>query len=297
MSVGPWFLPLGSYAIVVKVDAVDRSFPGGLSAFQGTYSPIGKREVHLMILAFTEVAAEGLLAELEAAGLVRGVDVAASDMLGRPWVPCAGIAFRRHRGSTYLRWMVDVCDDSQAIVEEPLAPAWIALVSPEGHLRYSIQDDDAGIIIASREGFGSVDTWDEYLCAFQTRWGFTLGVYRYQWLGAVPDNWFDEDGVLQLEYAGGDGDVMLPEEVDGCRVLGHRYGGFVGEFQKVCASSWVEISDNSDSLVQAALSSIGWDPASWPQAQYALQRLGELKGWTVDPNAGDHFWDKLMGTA
>lgn len=277
MANSAWFLPVGSYAIVVKVDAVVRSFPGGLTAFQSTYSPIRKREAHLMILAFTEEAAERLLAELDAVGLVRGVDVAASDMLGRPWVSCAGIAFRRHRGSTYVRWMVDVCDDSQDIVEEPLAPAWIALVSPEGNLRYSIQDQDAGIIIASRKGFGSVDMWDEYLCAFQTLWGFTLGVYRYQWLGAVPDNWFDEDGDLLPEDADDEGGVRLPEEVDGCRVLGHRYGGFVGEFQEVGATPWVEISDNSDSMVHAALSTIGWNPVSWPQVLYALQRLGELK--------------------
>lgn len=179
MSGTAWFLPIGCFPVIVKLSSVTRSFPGGLTAFETTYSPIRKREVHLMVMTFTAQEAQAKLAELEAHGLMPGVDVAVADDLGQPWIACAGIAFRRHRGSEYLRWMVDECEADEAVVEGSLPPAWIALVGPDGNPRYSLQDHDAGLVIAARQPARVVEGGVEYLCAFIGRWGFSVGLYRY----------------------------------------------------------------------------------------------------------------------
>lgn len=174
-----WFLPVGCFPVIVKLSAVTRLFPGGLKAFETGYSPIRKREVHLMVMTFTAQEAQAKLAELEAHGLMPGVDVAAADDLGQPWIDCVGIAFRRHRGSEYLRWMVDECEAAEAVVEDPLPPAWIALVGPDGNQRYSLQEHDAGLVIAARQPARDAEAGVEYLCAFSGRWGFSVGLYRY----------------------------------------------------------------------------------------------------------------------
>lgn len=179
MSGTAWFLPIGCFPVIVKLSSVTRSFPGGLTAFETTYSPIRKREVHLMVMTFTAQEAQAKLAEMEAYGLVPGVDVAAADDLGQPWIACAGIAFRRHRGSEYLRWMVDECEAEEAVVEGPLPTAWIALVGPDGNPRYSLQDHDAGLVIAARQPARGAEAGVDYLCAFMGRWGFSVGLYRY----------------------------------------------------------------------------------------------------------------------
>ena len=172
-------LPVGCFPVIVKLSSVTRSFPGGLRAFEGVYSPIRKREVHLMVMTFTAQEALAKLADLKAHGLVPGVDIAVADDLGQPWITCAGIAFRRHRGSEYLRWMVEECEAAEAVVEGPLPPAWIALVDPDGNQRYSLQDQDAGLVIAARKPAQESDAGVEYLCSFLGRWGFSVGVYRY----------------------------------------------------------------------------------------------------------------------
>jgi hypothetical protein len=179
MASPPWLLPIGCYAIVVKRDAVERKFPGGIAAFQEAFSAIPKRDVHLMVLAFAEQELSQKLATLAAGGLMSGVDVAVADDLGRPLTPCAGVAFRRHRHSEYLRWCVSECAEALAIVEPPLPPPGVAVIGRRGDERLLLSETGSGLIIlVDRIAEGTAHV-DECLCAFLGRWGFDIGVYQY----------------------------------------------------------------------------------------------------------------------
>ena len=97
----PWSLPVGCYSIIVKQDAIHRSFPGGVRAFEQEYKPIRKSWVLYLLMAFTGEAADRVVARLAEDGLKPGVDVAVADKVRRPILECPGVIFTAPASDTW----------------------------------------------------------------------------------------------------------------------------------------------------------------------------------------------------
>lgn len=100
----PWGLPVGCFSIVIKTEAIHRSFPGGVRAFEQAYKPIRKSWVLYLLMAFTREAADRVVARLAEDGLKPGVDVAVADKVRRPILECPGVVFTDHGRH---QWTVD----------------------------------------------------------------------------------------------------------------------------------------------------------------------------------------------
>jgi hypothetical protein len=133
---------------------------------------------------------------------------------------------------------------------------------------------DAGIAIATMEAYGAVDSWDEYLCVFRGAWGFDLNVYRYDWLGEIPYEWYDDEGELLPEHRDSNGFPRFPEDWFGGPIIDWRYGGFVGGLTSSRWDKGAQLSDCSESMIRAALESLRWPQGSLADVQKALHQLG-----------------------
>lgn len=131
---------------------------------------------------------------------------------------------------------------------------------------------DDWVILAEREGYGRVDSWDEYFAISRHMESYCFCVVRDQWLGEVPDDWFDEDGELLPEHQHENGDLKLPDEIDGCAVLGYKYGGFTGELS---AEGWepVMVPHLTPLRVRDALSQLQWREGDFGEVWEALKVL------------------------
>ncbi|QDM40615.1 hypothetical protein [Altererythrobacter sp. TH136] len=199
---------------------------------------------------------EAVLAELNDLGLVPGEDVAVVDMAQGPLLECPGIAFQRLEESFPGRWVVNVDD-----VHSELERQSEALASTVDQTLNSVSGVPTGwIILDTQEAYGAVDSWDEYLCALRTDRGFVLNVLRHQWLGEVQQDWFDDDGQPVPEHRDADGDLKLPDEVDGCTVVGFMHGGFVGGLEPAGPDE-VELGVLTEASVAEALRRLRWDPS------------------------------------
>lgn len=86
-------LPLAFYSIVVKAEAVDRSFPGGRDRFITTYQPAAYNDALFVLSAMGMDTVENTLIRLAEDGVVPGADVAVGDMMQGPLRECPGIIF------------------------------------------------------------------------------------------------------------------------------------------------------------------------------------------------------------
>lgn len=81
--------------------------------------------------------------------------------------------------------------------------------------------DSTWIILDEREGVGGVDTWSEYLCASRTDnpEQFEIAICRYEMVGEIPAEWFDDEGQPLPEYSDGTNCLIVPEYYE------YRYAG------------------------------------------------------------------------
>jgi hypothetical protein len=117
-------------------------------------------------------------------------------------------------------------------------------------------------LLATREAWGAVDSWDEYLGLKGVPGQYTFSVLRHLWLGEVPEDWFDEEGELLPEHIDEDGELRLPEEADGLPVRAHMYGGFVGDLD----TAWhdpVTVTELTEASVKEVLRQVGWDQSEF----------------------------------
>lgn len=294
MSHDTWFLPIGCFSIIIKHTSVLRNYPGGEDAFERAYHPQRRSDAHYQVIAFSKPQVDVVLQRLAQAGLQLGEDLALASERGRPLVPCHEIGFWADGTGGGCRWKVGVDPGPLASYPVEDGPAPIAR---SGRPVASLDVPDAGLAIAVREAFGAVDGWDEYLCAFRGPWGFELAAFRYEWLGEVPDDWFDDDGDLLPEHVGPDGDIQLPATLWGQPVVAHRHGGFIGEFQPVSNGGEVQISDCSAPMVEAALEVVGWPTEALADVQAALRQLGASGNLQCAPSTGAVAPPGVIGSA
>lgn len=92
MIADPWAIPAACYSIIVKRDAVIRSFPDGIEGFERAYSP-AKNGALFRVVCMNFQDLDAILQELEDNGLVAGRDVAAVDMMHGPLLESEGVVF------------------------------------------------------------------------------------------------------------------------------------------------------------------------------------------------------------
>jgi hypothetical protein len=102
--------------------------------------------------------------------------------------------------------------------------------------------DSSWIVVDEREGVGRVDTWSEYLCVSRTDEPdtFDIAICRYEVVGEIPAEWFDEDGCPLVEYSDGDGNLLVPEWLEEwghyTKLTGHNGEYLLGELS--CEDSY-----------------------------------------------------------
>lgn len=268
MTSDPWALPAAFYSIIIKTSAIDRSFPGGREEFIRRFQPAYRNGALVGLLAMSTSDTERLLAELNRLGLVPGEDVAVADMVQGPLLECPGIAFQCLEESFPGSWVVNVADGhSEPEMQPEDKPSAI------DQTLSAVPGLPTGwVILDTQEAFGAVDSWDEYLCTFRTNRGFILNVLRHQWLGEVPEEWFDDDGRPLPEHQDAEGELKLPDEVDDCTVVGFMYGGFVGGLEPAGPDE-VELSVLTVASVAEALRRLRWDTSVASAVQGCLQQV------------------------
>lgn len=268
MTHDPWAIPAAFYSIIIKTSAIDRSFAGGREQFFRRYQPAFRNGALVSLLAMSISDTEARLAELNTLGLVPGEDVAVADMAQGPLLECPGIAFQRLEESFPGKWVVNVAD-----VHSELERQSEALASTVDQALNSAPGVPTGwIALDTQEAYGAVDSWDEYLCALPTDRGFVLNVLRHQWLGEVPQDWFDDDGQPVPEHRDAEGELKLPDEVDGCTVVGFMYGGFVGGLEPAGPDE-VVLNVLTEASVAAALRQLRWDTSVILKVQGCLRQV------------------------
>lgn len=124
MTSDPWALQAKFYSIIIKRQAIIRSFPGGVEEFERVHSP-GKNGGLFQIACMSLQDTEYVLARLNDAGVIPGKDIGVIDMLEGPLLECPGIAFRCLGDGFPHAWAVNVevgCAQLETLAEPEAQP-------------------------------------------------------------------------------------------------------------------------------------------------------------------------------
>lgn len=136
-----------------------------------------------------------------------------------------------------------------------------------------MNDNTSWIIIDEREATGSIDTWSEYLCVSRTDVPnkFEIAICRYEMVGEIPQEWFDDEGQPLPEYSDSDGYLKIPEYFE------HRYAGGIfntklsghdGEYllgELVYDETYgqpISVQRDDDAVLSVALIDLEWNNAN-----------------------------------
>jgi hypothetical protein len=181
----PWALATSFYSIIVKREAVLRSFPGGVEEFERALEPPSKNGALYLMPRLSLDDVEHALRYLNGAGLIPGQDVAVAEMGSGPLLKCPGLIFRREGELLDVHWTVNVAPvapmvaaQPQSVAEPSANPAEPSATPGEpGNAAPAGGGDWA--MLATRGAVGAIDSWDEYLCACRTEKGFLLNVQAH----------------------------------------------------------------------------------------------------------------------
>jgi hypothetical protein len=261
----PEALDITFYSILVLREAVVRSYAGGLKAFDQDFLPARPSQAIAKLVRMSAGDTEHLLGQLNAAGLVLGVDFAVADMMEGPLLECPGIIFEGTDGFP-PRWLASALCAPPEQHETPLIDALGTADTP-------------WITIATREASGAIDSWEEVLQVCKADRGWHLQVFRHVWLGEVPLDWYDEDGELHPEHQDADRDLKLPETIDGKGVTGYADGGFLGSL--IAVSDECQLTECSLDAIGAALEAVNWPKHDASDVYDRLSKL-RLSGTCAD---------------
>lgn len=104
----PWALPAIFYSIIVKREAVVRSYLDGPEEFEQRFQPARKNGALYLLTVMSLMDAEAVLGKLNENGVIPGEDIAVADMVQGPMLECPGLAFRRVGQLLNTRWWVNV---------------------------------------------------------------------------------------------------------------------------------------------------------------------------------------------
>lgn len=295
---GSWPVPVGCHSVFVTRETVARKVPGGVHIFERRHRPTRQDDELYLLNETSAEPLERLLAALATDGLKAGEDLAVVDPINGPIIECPSLAFWKdeYDGS----WHVNIARRRNQPEQEPpevLDGFTPVAITRTGQFMPFLDDQEVGLALAHRISAGETRSRDEYLCVFRGPSGYVLNVYHYPWLGEVPAEWYNEDGVLLPEHRDAYDDLSLPDEWNGQVVAAHLYGGFVGRLQPVLTD--VQVSELAEENVLAALAELGWPVGDIDHIREGLQELVdtdealEAHYGEVDPKPAEDFIDPI----
>jgi hypothetical protein len=123
------------------------------------------------------------------------------------------------------------------------------------------------IILMTREGSSMASTWNEHLCVSYTDGKWLIGEYGYNWAASIDD-------IPEEERYTDDGELKIPEEWDGHKVLGIADGEYIETDELVERGNDYEFKKNEiEKAIEFAIE-FGWnDITNFDDAMKRLKKI------------------------
>ena len=120
------------------------------------------------------------------------------------------------------------------------------------------------LILISREGASISSSWNEHLCISRVGNKWTLGEYGYNWAASI-------DEIPEDERYNEEGDINVPDEWDGHKVLGIADGEYIETDELVGNGN--EIDFESSAIKDAITFAIEFNWDVHPKFDEAMKKL------------------------
>ena len=122
-------------------------------------------------------------------------------------------------------------------------------------------------ILMSREGSSMASTWTEHLCVSCLDGKWLIGEYGYNWAASIDD-------IPEEERYTEDGELKIPEEWDGHKVLGIADGEYIETGELVERGNDIEFTENELKKAIDFAVNYGWN--DYPNFDKAMKQLEKI---------------------
>jgi hypothetical protein len=122
-------------------------------------------------------------------------------------------------------------------------------------------------ILMSREGSSMASTWTEHLCVSCLNGKWLIGEYGYNWAASIDD-------IPEEERYTEDGELKIPEEWDGHKVLGIADGEYIETDELVERGNDIEFTENELKKAMDFAVNYGWN--DYPNFDKAMKQLEKI---------------------
>jgi hypothetical protein len=122
-------------------------------------------------------------------------------------------------------------------------------------------------ILMSREGSSMASTWTEHLCVSCLDGKWLIGEYGYNWAASIDD-------IPEEERYTEDGELKIPEEWDGHKVLGIADGEYIETDELVERGNDIEFTENELKKAIDFAVNYGWN--DYPNFDKAMKQLEKI---------------------
>jgi hypothetical protein len=119
-------------------------------------------------------------------------------------------------------------------------------------------------ILISREGSSMSSSWTEHLCISRVGNKWTLGEYGYNWAASI-------DEIPEEERYTEEGDINVPDEWDGHKVLGIADGEYIETDELVGNGNEVDFESSAIKVAITFAIEFNWDVH--PKFDEAMKKL------------------------
>jgi hypothetical protein len=119
-------------------------------------------------------------------------------------------------------------------------------------------------ILMSREGSSMASTWTEHLCVSCIEGKWLIGEYGYNWAASIDD-------IPEEERYTEDGELRIPEEWEGHKVLGIADGEYIETEELVERGNDIEFTENDLNKAIEFAVNYGWN--DYPNFDKAMKQL------------------------
>jgi hypothetical protein len=122
-------------------------------------------------------------------------------------------------------------------------------------------------ILMSREGSSMASTWTEHLCVSCIEGKWLIGEYGYNWAATIDD-------IPEEERYTEDGELKIPDEWDGHKVLGIADGEYIETDELVERGNDIEFTENELKKAIDFAVNYGWN--DYPNFDKAMKQLEKM---------------------
>lgn len=122
-------------------------------------------------------------------------------------------------------------------------------------------------ILMSREGSSMASTWTEHLCVSCLDGKWLIGEYGYNWVASIDD-------IPEEERYTEDGELKIPDEWDGHKVLGIADGEYIETDELVERGNDIEFTENELKKAIDFAVNYGWN--DYPNFDKAMKQLEKM---------------------